>query len=66
MSQRDSTACDTWERSIPVSSLSCHTKKERACVTKGLLGDGVTCVRLADEHDVLLGKVYERLRGLQG
>ena len=50
---------------IPVSSLSCHTEKERLRVIQGLLGDGVFCVRLAEEH-VLLGKVYERLGDLQG
>jgi hypothetical protein len=48
-----------------VSSLSCHTEKERLRVIQGLLGDGVFCVRLAEEH-VLLGKVYERLGDLQG
>ena len=41
------------------------TLRKRDCVTQGLLGDGVACVRLADEH-VLLRKVYERLGDLQG
>ena len=48
-----------------MSSLPCHTEKERPCVTQGLLGDEVSPVRLADEH-VLLGKVYERLGDFTG